>query len=113
MKVMLSLKPGETGTKRLYKKYGEKLVRVRFRYDESQLVRYKTVELIIEEKNWIHPEKVVALQLNQSHWELRDEVIRSGGWWDWAEQVWKIPYKHAKRLGLKKCLLDITHSVKL
>jgi len=53
MKARLTLKPGLKGTKKLTEQYGERLVRVRYRYDEKRKKRLKTVELIVEEIDWI------------------------------------------------------------
>ena len=50
MKVVKTLVPGEKGTKGLTGKYGERLVCVRYRYDASRKMRFKTVELIEEAK---------------------------------------------------------------
>lgn len=52
MKSRLNLKPGQKGTKALVERYGETLLYVRYRYDESRGVRLKTVEIIVEEKPW-------------------------------------------------------------
>jgi len=46
----LKLKPGQKGTKALVEKYGDDLVCVRYRYDETSRTRIKTVELIVERK---------------------------------------------------------------
>ena len=46
------LNPGQKGTKRLVEKYGDSLLCVRYRYDESRGVRLKTVEIVVEEKAW-------------------------------------------------------------
>lgn len=53
MRVFRTAKPGEIGTKQLTEKYGELLVCVRYRLDEKRKKRLKTVELIIEEKEWM------------------------------------------------------------
>ena len=52
MRIGLSLRPGQGGTKRLLAEYGERPVCVRYRYDEKQGKRFETVELIIEESAW-------------------------------------------------------------
>jgi serine kinase of HPr protein (carbohydrate metabolism regulator) len=52
MKSLLNLKPGQKGTKKLMEIYGKSLLYVRYRYDEEQGVRLKTVGLIIEKKPW-------------------------------------------------------------
>lgn len=48
----LSLAPGQNGTKKLLATYGERLLRVRYRYDAARGVRHKTVELIVETTPW-------------------------------------------------------------
>jgi hypothetical protein len=42
------LQPGQKGTKRLIKKYGDRVVGVRYRFDAQTGRRYTTVELIQE-----------------------------------------------------------------
>jgi hypothetical protein len=53
MKTRLTLKPGQPGTKREVRKYGGLLLAVRFRYDADRRLRFKTVELIEEQKPWV------------------------------------------------------------
>jgi hypothetical protein len=50
MKAYAHLKPGQKGTVRLQEKYGDKLLCVRYRYDEVREVKLKTVEIIVDEK---------------------------------------------------------------
>lgn len=52
METKLTLKPGKRGTKKLLRKYGKRLVCVRYRYDEETEMRYKTIELIIDAHPW-------------------------------------------------------------
>ena len=52
METRLSLAPGQNGTKKLLATYGERLLRVRYRYDAKHGVRHKTVELIVETTPW-------------------------------------------------------------
>ena len=49
METRLTLRPGMPGTKRLVARYGERLVCVRYLYDDARNCRLKTVELVIEE----------------------------------------------------------------
>jgi hypothetical protein len=44
----LTLRPGQSGTNRLVERFGERLVRARYLYDEKAGRRLKTVELIVE-----------------------------------------------------------------
>jgi hypothetical protein len=48
----LKLNPGQRGTKKLLAEYGDRLVCVRYRYNEAQKKRFKTVELIVEAIAW-------------------------------------------------------------
>ncbi len=48
-RVMKSLQPGSPGTKKWLKKYGSRLVRVRYRVNPKRNVRSTTVEIIVEE----------------------------------------------------------------
>ena len=51
-RVRLCLRPGQRGTKKLAKEYGDRLLCVRYRYDEERFRRLKTVELVVEETPW-------------------------------------------------------------
>ncbi len=53
MSHLTTLRPGARGTIRLVRKYGKKLICVRYRYDGDTQKRVKTVELVIDEKPWI------------------------------------------------------------
>lgn len=52
METRVTLKPGSKGTKKLVAQFGERLVCVRYRYDAPAQVRYKTVELVIDQAPW-------------------------------------------------------------
>ena len=52
MRARLILKPGQRGTKKLCAEYGERLVCVRYRYDEKRHKRLETVELVVVEVDW-------------------------------------------------------------
>ena len=51
MRTRLTLHPDQDGAKQLRDRYGERLVCVRYRYDETKKQRWKTVELIIEKSD--------------------------------------------------------------
>jgi hypothetical protein len=53
----LTLQPGRPGTKALLAEYGDRLLCIRYRYDDEILRRYKTVEVIVEETPWSPPPK--------------------------------------------------------
>ena len=47
MQARLKLKPGQNGTRKLLARFGERLLCVRYRYDEARSLRFTTVELIV------------------------------------------------------------------
>ena len=52
MKTRLVLKPGDKGTKKVVREFGERLICVRYRYDEEGRRRLKTAEVILEDVPW-------------------------------------------------------------
>ena len=115
--VRLILRPGQNGTKKLLEKYGDRLVSVRYRYDEEQGKRYKTVELIEEEVSW-EPEldgraastKVASpapsdrfgVRIGFSESALREQVKQLGGIWRPEHKLWELSYAQIVALGLQE-----------
>ena len=60
MQTRVTLRPGEKGTKALVEEHGDRLVCVRYRYDATARVRYKTVELIVDQVPWDLGERLAA-----------------------------------------------------
>lgn len=52
MSSRVTLPPGRNGTKKLLRQYGDRLLRVRYRYDSETRRRLTTVELIVDEVPW-------------------------------------------------------------
>lgn len=101
------LKPGQPGTKRLLEKYGEQLLCVRYRYDPARGVKYKTVELLIEEDAWreprriLSPHEVVGVQVALSELALQRQVKEAGGKWNPARRLWELSYGQVVALKLE------------
>ena len=106
MRTRLTLHPTQDGAKELREKYGEQLVCVRYRYDETTKERWKTVELIIDKSAWEPPppkwppDTLVAIQVAAQEREVRQRVKAAGGKWNPREVVWELPYGHVVALGL-------------
>ncbi len=106
MEVKTTLTPGKKGTKQLVKTYGEKLVCVRYRYDKARQKCFKTVELIIDEKDWI-PETTISLdqkvlvQVGLKEGEIRERVKAVGGQWVARQRAWQLTYQKVLELGLE------------
>lgn len=109
----LKLNPGQRGTKKLLAKYGDKLVCVRYRYDEQTKKRYKTVELIEDVVDWEPPkanviadQTIVEIQIDWSEGELREQVKSAGGHWNPERKVWRLPCGEVAALGLEKRIVE-------
>lgn len=104
MKVKLKLNPGDRGTKKLVAQYGEKLVCVRYRYDEKRGMRLKTVETIVEEIPWTPPPPSninVSIKTKVSEKDLHQQIRNAGGKWDRQSKVWTLTYSKVAALGLE------------
>jgi hypothetical protein len=107
MSVRLTLKPGQRGTKQLVEEYGDRLVCVRYRYDHERRKRYKTVELIVDETEWVDAAAAPAdalmmgVVVAREETELREQVKAEGGRWNPERQVWELRYDRVRRLGLE------------
>jgi hypothetical protein len=108
MKTRLKLKPGQRGTKALVDVYGDALVCVRYRYDEESRTRVKTVEIIVEKKEWTPPppkftdNELVPVQIAFIESELKDMAKSAGGRWNPEKRVWFIAYGRIKGSELEK-----------
>jgi len=106
MKTRVTLRPGERGTKQLQSEYGDRLVCVRYRYDPKARMRYKTVELIVDEKPYLPENSAdyfaeVTVRIAFHERALRDRVKASGGRWDPESKVWRMMYKDVLELDLE------------
>jgi hypothetical protein len=112
MEARVTLRPGQRGTKKLVRRFGERLICVRYRYDASQRKRFTTVELIVDEAPWnpvgrsdavfvtAEIPKPVAVRIDYREDALRQQVKAAGGRWDADKRVWKLPLGQVRALGL-------------
>ena len=120
MEIRVTLRPGEKGTKALVQEHGSRLLWARDRYDAAARVRYKTVELIVEQVPWNPTESAVdregppgtppSLVGVRVAWEdraLQQRVIEAGGRWMRRLRLWVLPLAAAKRLGLGDRLVPV------
>jgi hypothetical protein len=105
--------PGQPGTKALLKIYGDKLVCVRYRYDEERRKRYKTAEIIVDEAPWEPPppatpppDTIVYLRIKYEETGLQAEVKKVGGRWRRDVKLWAIRYDQAAALALLDRMVD-------
>jgi hypothetical protein len=100
-----TLRPGRPGTKRLVRRYGDRLIAVRYRYDPIRRVRLKTVELIEEEVEWSPSpsgrESIqVEVRVGASERLLQRAIRSAGGTWQPERKTWRMSASAAASLGL-------------
>src|SRR5512136_1013279 len=107
----LKLKPGQKGTKALSEKYGDALVCVRYRYDETSRTRIKTVELIIEKKELpvkrqtVADDALVPVRIAYGEKQLGKMARSAGGKWNPDVKLWYIRYGKIKGTELEKHMI--------
>ncbi len=116
MQTRLSLKPGQNGTKKWMEIYGDRLVSVRYRYDAGKRKRYKTVEIIVEEREWSpidNPQKPawnmtdrLGIRVDVVETEIREKVKQSGGIWRPRQKLWELSYAEILALGLERRIVS-------
>src|SRR5438045_2399041 len=105
LRTRLTLKPGRPGTKELAAEYGDRLLCVRYRYDDEARIRYKTVELIVEESPWspthpFAPTDIVELRIQPQEGTLRHAAHLLGARRTDATHTWRTTYAVARILHL-------------
>ena len=105
LRTRLTLAPGQNGTKKLTRRFGDRLVCVRYRYDDATQRRFKTVELVVDEVPWERtprPDPVVRIRLSVEERALREAVKAAGGRWFPAERQWALHLSEVRRLRLQR-----------
>lgn len=102
MQTKLTLKPGQVGAKKLTALYGDKLVCVRYRYDLEKKRRFKTVEIIVEDTEWIPNKEVMLVKIVRGEDEMALKVKSAGGTWNKVKQAWELVYEKVVELGLEE-----------
>ncbi len=104
--------PGDPGSKKWQKLYGDRLLCVRYKYDNENKKRITTVELIADEQEWkpnkniIPKNKIVQLRINYGEIDLARKVKSIGGKWNKDRKVWELAYGHVQALGLARRIVD-------
>lgn len=108
METRLSLRPGMPGTKKLVARYGERLLRVRYLYDEARGRRLKTIELVIEEapsrgrarKPRRNDHDLVGVRIEWHETALRIAVKNAGAIWRPRQRLWEMSWHAVRPLGI-------------
>ena len=112
MRTFLHLKPGQKGTKHLLMQYGDRLVCVRYRYDAQRKKRFKTVELIVAEREWEPPpprfavDTIVGVRVGFAEVKRREQAKQTGGKWNCTRKVWELWYEQVVALKLEARIVE-------
>ena len=111
MKVLKTIKPGQNGSRRFLREYGEKLVNVRYRQDLLKQSAYTTIEIIVDQRELLPPNVRaglptyydnlwVAIKITFKETELRSKVKQRGAKWSLRHKVWIMQRRLAVELGI-------------
>lgn len=75
--VLKTLQPGDAGTDKFVKKFGSRLVAVRYRGNASRRVRTTTVEIVVGEGFWMPHRRSMAAALSDASCPDMDMLVKS------------------------------------
>lgn len=100
--VLATFRPGEKGTKKLVRDWGQRLLCVRYRYNPVRRTRLKTIELVVAEAAWRkREEQEFSVAIRSWESALRNSIVAAGGKWDRGNGVWLLTRRKVVRLGLE------------
>jgi len=114
MRARSKLNPGQPGTLKLLRQYGDRLVCVRYRYDALKRRRYTTAEIVVDESEWdplpsaTARRERVPVRIAIQETTLREKAKTAGGRWDPNQRVWMLPMEQVIQLGLANRVKDKT-----
>mgnify|MGYP001332619938 CR=1 FL=1 len=106
-KVIKKHAPDKPGALKLATQWGDALVCVRHRLDESGQTRVTTVELVVEQAPVrARGAQVVGVQISYAEKDLQAAARAAGATWDAAARLWRMPEKVARALRLADRIRD-------
>jgi hypothetical protein len=118
MEVIKKMQPGQPGTKRYIRQYGESLICVRYRRDAANARRLTTVELIVDEgfyqretnpiikAMYPNPNRNVYVRVGYEESVLRMQIKTAGARWVAEKKLWQMRYRDVQKLGLKDRIVE-------
>lgn len=103
-RVIKRLSASQSGAIKLARRFGEALVCVRYRRDMQGLIRYTTVELVVDQVPVVtrkKPDVIVTLQIDFDDSRLRQFMLAHGARWSAKKRVWRMTLLAARKLGLE------------
>lgn len=113
MDVVKTIRPGQHGSHRFLEGWGDRLVAVRYRKDNSQQRIYTTIEVIVDERlastptlnhrvlNITGRNRAVAIRVRYEENELRQKVKEAGAVWSPRLKLWLLRYTDTVKMGLR------------
>jgi hypothetical protein len=113
MKARVTLKPHQRGAKKLHRQYGDQLLYVRYRYDSVRKKRFTTVELIVDEADWMPrsrpaSDQIVGVRVDVTERDLQKRIKQAGGTWNRRKKVWYVQYDTVVEFGLQARMVSET-----
>lgn len=102
--VLKRLPPGAPGTRRWLERYGQTLVCVRYRQDDTLQRRYTTVEIVVDERSYEPPAALVRIAYEET--SLRRQARELGGRWLADRKLWRLPRAAIRSLGLEERIVE-------
>jgi hypothetical protein len=102
--VVKTLWPGQPGTVKLLRQYGDRLFCVRYRQDQAGLNRATTIELVVDRapiSGLRFNQRLFAVRITIHELDLRQRIKARGGRWDPDAKVWVVPGKVVRELQLE------------
>ncbi|HXH09379.1 MAG TPA: hypothetical protein VNP04_06410, partial [Alphaproteobacteria bacterium] len=81
-------------------------------YDAQRKKRFKTVELIVAEREWEPPpprfaaDTMVGVRVGFAEVAMRDQVKQAGGKWNPSRKVWELRYDQVVALKLESRIVE-------
>ena len=103
-RVVKRLSASQSGAIKLARRFGDALVCVRYRRDMEGLIRYTTVELVVDRVPVVtrkKPDSIVTMKIEFDDSSLRQLMLAHGARWDARKQVWRMTLLSATKLGLE------------
>lgn len=129
-RVIKKLHPGQPGSKKLHRRFGDALVCVRYRQDSARGMRYTTVELVVDQAPAVlvaprapvipaapttpaaparaGREPMVLIRIGLDETGLREQVKARGARWDRTMKAWYMPGALARAMHLEERILPQT-----
>jgi hypothetical protein len=114
MKVLKTISAGQQGSQKYLQVWGDKLLNVRYREDNTGEIVITTVEIVVDERPKprqgcqqrgylaARAKSYVAIKIGFDEASLRVKVKQSGGQWNNDRELWILSREKVMALGLKE-----------